>query len=313
MGAGDIGLPTLRWLFCSELAQLVGVVTQPDRPAGRGQVLTPPAPKRLAQEAGLTTLQPVRLRRPEAIEELRKLRPELIVVMAYGQILPKAVLDLPTLACLNLHASLLPKHRGAAPIQAAILAGDRETGITVMHMAEGVDTGDMVLSQSIPIGRRETGERLHDRLAELAPSVLAEALKRLLSGTAARLHQDDAAATYAPKLERDSGRIDWSQDCWHVDRLVRAMYPWPGAYTEFRNPGGQRRRLKVHRALPHHRRAGEAGAVLDMGERGILVGCGEGALLVLDVQLEGRRRLPGIEFARGARVAVGQRWGTTES
>ncbi|HEY0793274.1 MAG TPA: methionyl-tRNA formyltransferase [Chthoniobacterales bacterium] len=309
MGTGDIGLPTLRWLFSTDALQLVGVVTQPDRPVGRSQRLHASGPKRLAQEKGVITLQPVRLRRPEAVESLRELRPELIVVMAYGQILPKAVLNLPPLACLNLHASLLPKHRGAAPVQAAILAGDRETGITVMHMAEGLDTGDVVLSHGLVIGRRETGERLHDRLAELAPVALAEALQRLLSGTAGRLPQDEAKATYAPKLERDSGKMDWSQDCWHLDRFVRAMYPWPGAYTEVQDAAGERRRLKVHRAVPLHRRTGEAGAVLGTGARGIVVGCGEGALLVLDVQLEGRRRLPASEFGRGARVAVGNRWG----
>ena len=232
MGSGEIGLPTLQWLANSSLVNLVGVVTQPDKPVGRSQILTPPAPKRMAIALGLPILQPLKIRRTEELDRIAELSPDLIVVMAYGQILPKALLEMPTLACLNLHASILPRHRGAAPIQASILAGDQLTGLTVMYMSEGLDTGDILLTRSIRYSR---GERpagsLHDRLANLGPEALASALDLILSQQAPRIPQDESQATYAPKLERESGRIDWSQDCWHLDRLVRAMNPWPGAFT----------------------------------------------------------------------------------
>ena len=306
MGTGEIGLPALRWLRQAPSIELVALVTQPDRPVGRAQTLTPPAPKKEVDGSGVKILQPERLRRSPAIDELRQLRPDLIVVMAYGQILPKAVLELPSIACLNLHASLLPRHRGAAPIQAAILAGDRETGITVMHMAEGLDTGDIVLKKTLPIRRRDTGADLHDRLADLAPVALAEALELLLAGKAPRVPQAEESATYAAKLDRDSGRIDWQKDCWYLDRLIRAMYSWPGAYTEVADQGTSPRRLKVHRALPAHRRKGLPGTVLGVSRRGILVACGNGALLLAQVQLEGKRQMPAAEFARGMRLRPGQ-------
>ena len=171
MGSGEIGLPVLRWLIKAPDLELVAVVTQPDKNVGRSQILTAPAPKRVALEIGLPVLQPAKVRRPEALDVIRGFRPELIIVMAYGQILPKDLLEMPRIACLNLHASLLPRHRGAAPIQASILAGDEATGVTLMHMAEGLDTGDIVLAHSLSIRLRETGGSLHDRLAALAPAV----------------------------------------------------------------------------------------------------------------------------------------------
>ena len=306
MGTGEIGLPALRWLRQSPSVELVALVTQPDRPVGRAQTLTPPAPKKELDGSGVRVLQPERLRRSPAVGELKQLQLDLIVVMAYGQILPKAVLDLPSVACLNLHASLLPRHRGAAPIQAALLAGDRETGITVMHMAEGLDTGDVVLEKKLRIRRRETGASLHDRLAELAPVALAETLELLLAGKAPRVPQAEDTATYAAKLDRDSGRIDWRKDCWYLDRLIRAMYSWPGAYTEMAVQGGGTRRLKVQQALPVHRRTGPPGTVLGVSPRGILVACGDGALLLKQVQLEGKRQMPAAEFARGIRLQAGR-------
>ena len=310
MGTGEIGLPTLRWLRQAQSVELIALVTQPDRLVGRTQVLTPPAPKKELDGSGVRVLQPERLRRSPAIDELRQLRPDLIVVMAYGQILPKTVLELPSIACLNLHASLLPRHRGAAPIQAAILAGDRETGITVMHMAEGLDTGDIVLEKRLQIQRRDTGADLHDRLADLAPVALAEALELLLAGKAPRAPQAEEKATYAAKLDRDSGWIEWGRDCWYLDRLIRAMYSWPGAYTEMPGQEAGPRRLKVQRALPVHRRRGSPGTVLGVSPRGILVACGGGALLLKQVQLEGKRQMPAAEFARGVRLRAGQTLGT---
>lgn len=305
MGSGEIGLPTLQWLANSPLVNLVGVVTQPDKPVGRSQVLMAPAPKRMAIALNLPVLQPVKIRRTEELGRIENLSPDLIVVMAYGQILPKALLETPTLACLNLHASILPRHRGAAPIQAAILAGDQLTGITIMYMSEGLDTGDILLSRSIPIRRRETAGSLHDRLANLGPEALAPALDLILSHQAPRIPQEEAQASYAPKLESESGKMNWSEDCWYLDRLVRAMDPWPGAFTLVGAADGNVRKLKVHRALPMHRFAGQSGAVSRVVSRGIVVACGRGAILLLEVQLEGKRRMAAMEFVRGFALPVG--------
>jgi methionyl-tRNA formyltransferase len=255
-------------------------------------------------------LQPQRIREPQAVAELAALAPDVIVVMAYGQILPKALLDIPKLACLNLHASLLPAHRGAAPIQAAILAGDRETGVTVMWMDEGLDTGDILLKHAVSIRRRETGGSLHDRLAALAPEALAEALALLAKGTAPRIPQDPALATYAPKLSRESGVIDWQATCGAIERKVRAMNPWPASSTLLPDPaGGTPRKLKVFSVIQYRRSAGESGTVLRADKRGILVAAGEGAVLLRDVQLEGKRRMSARDFLLGCPVVPGTRLG----
>jgi methionyl-tRNA formyltransferase len=305
MGSGEIGLPTLRWLSDSGAATLVGVVTQPDKPVGRSQVLSQPGPKKLAVSLGVPVLQPVKLRGSEELDRLAALAPDLIVVMAYGQILPKKVLETPSLACLNLHASILPRHRGASPIQASILAGDLSTGLTVMYMAQGLDTGDILLTRSIALRRRETGGSLHDRLAILGPAALATGIELILSNTAPRIPQDESKATYAPKLERESGRIDWSQDCCYLDRLVRAMNPWPGAFTMLETDGESTKKLKIHRALPLHRVSGPSGIVHGIGKRGVLVSCGRGGLLLLEVQLEGKRKMSAAEFVRGFELSIG--------
>ena len=305
MGSGQIGLPALRWLAQSPAALLVGLVTQPDKPAGRSQALLPPAPKNLAATLGLPILQPAKVRNAEDLDRIAELSPDLIVVMAYGQILPKRLLEMPTLACLNLHASILPRHRGAAPIQASILSGDRRSGLTVMYMAEGLDTGDILLTRSIAIRRRETGGSLHDRLATLGPEALAAALELILSRQAPRIPQDESKATYAAKLGRESGRIDWAQDCWHLDCLIRAMNPWPGAFTLVRTTDDSVKKLKIHRALPVHRVSGQAGRVDSRGNRGVLVACGLGSLLLLEVQLEGKRKMNALEFVRGFMLPVG--------
>jgi methionyl-tRNA formyltransferase len=218
---------------------LEAVVTQPDRPAGRDLKLRPSPVKVAAQELERPVLQPAKIRAPEALAQLVPFRPDVIVVAAYGQILPKAVLSLPPLGCVNIHASLLPRHRGAAPVQAAILAGDSETGITIMQMDEGLDTGDMLLKVTTPIAPDETAGSLHDRLALLAPAPLLDCLERLARGTATSERQDPALATYAPKLDRSDGEIDWSKSALEIERRIRAMTPWPGAFTvmPLRNAG----------------------------------------------------------------------------
>lgn len=305
IGTGDIGLPALGRLIQEH--EVAAVVAQPDKPAGRKQELAPPPTKRLALEHGIAVLQPRRIREPEAVAQLAALAPEVIVVMAYGQILPKAVLDLPSKACLNLHASILPRHRGAAPIQASILAGDAETGITVMWMDEGLDTGDILFIRRLPVRDAETGGSLHDRLAALAPGALAEALSLLAAGAAPRLPQDGALATYAAKLSRQSGVIDWSASCRAIDRQVRAMNPWPASSATLGDPAGGSKKLKVFSAIPCPETGGEPGTVLRADKRGILVAAGEGSVLLTEVQLEGKRRMPVADFLPGHPVAPGTR------
>lgn len=313
IGSGDIGLPALGWLLRHE--QVVGVVAQPDKPVGRKQVLTPPATKRLALEHGIPVLQPRRLRAPEAVAEIAALQPDLIVVMAYGQILPKSLLDLPPKGCLNLHASVLPAHRGPAPIQAAILSGDTESGITVMWMDEGLDTGDILLIHRLPIAAHETGGSLHDRLGEAAPGALAEAVALIKAGTAPRRPQDqeNGVATYAPKLSRESGVIDWGASSVEIDRKIRAMNPWPAASTTL--PAGEEGKrpltLKLFSAevveAPTLQGAqGVApGTVLQADKGGLLVQTGSGAIRLGDVQLEGKKRMPVGDFLLGTPLAVG--------
>ena len=271
--------------------------------------MTPGLIKTLALEAGIPVLQPERIRRPEAVAALQALGADVCVVFAYGQILPSAVLDAPRLGCLNLHASLLPKYRGAAPIHAAVLAGERESGLTVMYMDVGLDTGDILREHAVQLRRRETAGSLHDRLAELAPSALLKALDDLAAGRAPRQPQDNSLTTHAPKLERESGRIAWTRDHTSLDRFVRGMHPWPGAWTLL--PATPRAlTLKIHSALPVRRLQGAPGEIVRHTARGIFVAAGPGGgLLLREVQLEGKRRVTAAEFARGHALPPGLRLG----
>jgi methionyl-tRNA formyltransferase len=291
IGSGEIGVPTLRALQKFE-HELVGVVTQPDKLAGREQRITPPPIKAALKGTAIPILQPEKIKDPKAIDEIRVLKPDAIVVMAYGQILPHIVLEIPKIACLNLHASLLPRWRGAAPIQAAIAAGDRETGITVIYMDEGLDTGDMLLQRKIDIAPNETGESLHDRLALIAPEAMLESLQLFASGSAPRTPQDKELATYAPKLNRESGRINWNESAEIIERKIRAYNPWPGAFTEFND-----HKLKIFSAsivdLP-----GKPGEIL-RNNKEFAIGAAGRALSLSEVQLEGKRRMSAAEFLRG--------------
>jgi methionyl-tRNA formyltransferase len=281
------------------------VFTQPDKPAGRKMELLPSPIKRRALDRGIPVFQPVKMRAPEAVAHVRSFAPDLIIVMAYGQILPKGVLEAARIASINLHASILPRHRGAAPIQAAILAGDTETGVTVMYMDEGLDTGDILLIHRIPVHRHETGGSLHDRLAAATPAALAEALPLLETGAAPRIPQENALATYARKLEREDGEIQWERSCDEISRQIRALDPWPGAFTFLPDREGIPRKLKIFEAARAPRRSGPPGQVLSAGARGILVGCGAGSLLLREVQLEGKRRMAARDFLIGRPVAGG--------
>ena len=296
IGTGEIGVPTLRALLDSE-HEVVAVVTQPDKPVGREQRIEPPPIKKAligrAQTAGTRrSFNPRRIKDPQTIEEIRGLTPDVIVVVAYGQILPRDVLEIPRLACLNLHASLLPRWRGAAPVQAAIAAGDCETGITVMYMDEGLDTGDILLQRNVEILPNDTGGSLHDRLAQIAPETLLESLRLLAAGNAPRIPQDNARATYAPKLKREHGQIDWSESAEAIERKIRAYNPWPGAFMKV-----DRQNLKVFSASVVDLN-GQPGEIL-RSDKDLIVATGKGALSLAEVQLEGKRRMSAAEFLRG--------------
>ena len=297
IGAGEIGVPTLQALLKSE-HEIVGVLTQPDKPVGRAQQVEPSPIKRALTESKVPILQPARVKDRQAIEEIRALQPDAIVVMAYGQILPRSVLEIPRIACLNLHSSLLPRWRGAAPIQAAIAAGDSETGITVIYMAEGLDTGDILLQRRIDISPTDTGGALHDRLAQVAPDALHEALQMLAKDNAPRIPQDNALATYAPKLTRDDGKIDWSEPAEVIERKIRAFNPWPGTFTEIASLG--MRKLKIFSAAIVDL-SGKPGNFLQ-SDKELVITAGTGALSLSEVQLEGKLRMSASEFVRGFHV-----------
>lgn len=282
--------------------QIVAVYTQPDRPAGRGQKLMPSPVKQLALQHGLPVLQPPTLRDPAAQEELRALAPDLMVVVAYGLILPQAVLDIPRLGCINSHASLLPRWRGAAPIQRAVQAGDAESGVTVMQMEAGLDTGPMLLKVTTPITAADTGGSLHDRLAQLGPQAVVQAIAGLAAGTLQGEVQDDALATYAHKLNKDEARIDWSRPADELERLVRAFNPWPICHSTL---DGQP--LKVLAAEPAEGR-GQPGQILDASKDGLTVACGEGALRLTRLQLPGGKPLAFADLynSRREQFAPGQ-------
>jgi methionyl-tRNA formyltransferase len=314
IGTGEIGVPTLEALLKSE-HDVIGVVTQPDKPAGREQRVEPPpikkavtsgapnaSPARTGRALPFPILQPLRIKDQQAIEDIGVLKPDVIVVMAYGQILPRDVLEIPKIACLNLHASLLPRWRGAAPIQAAIAAGDPETGITVMHMDEGLDTGDILSQRRIDIRSNDTGGSLHERLAQIAPDALLHSLRLFVEGNAPRISQDNSLATYAPKLKREDGRIDWSEPAHTIERKIRAFNPWPGAFMELAPrlldsgaPGA--RNLKIFSASVVDI-SGEPGEIL-RSEDELVIAARKGALSLSEVQLEGKRRMSASEFLRG--------------
>jgi methionyl-tRNA formyltransferase len=270
-------------------------------------VLTPPQVKVRAQAAGILVLQPERIR--HALQELTDLRAEVFVVVAYGQILPRAVLDLPKLACLNIHASLLPRHRGAAPIQAAIRDGDAETGVTIMWMNEGLDTGDILLMERLPIAPDDTGGTLHDKLAALAPDALMRSLDLLGQGAAPRTPQDHARATHVGKLTREDGRVDWSRSAIEIERMIRAFNPWPGAFCLVPASDGKTPlHLKLHRAaVVAHGEACPAGGTVIATQPRLLVSCGEGVIELLEVQLEGKKRMSAHDFLLGCKWDAGLR------
>lgn len=293
LGTPEFAVPTLERIF-SAGHQVSEVVTQPDRPKGRKQELTPPPVKAAALRHGIPVYQPERIRRPEAIEHLRNLRPEAMVVVGYGQIIPKSLIDVAPLGIINVHASLLPELRGAAPIQWSIARGFNSTGVTTMRIDAGLDTGDILLRWETAIGPDETAIELSSRLAEAGAGLLVETLARLCAGSIEPQPQDNSKATYAPILKREDGRIDWSNPAQQIHNLIRGFQPWPGAFTSFR---GQSLHLWRSR-LVSHRWNRRPGAIVY--ERGVFAIGGDGAALeLLELQLEGRKKMPAEVFANG--------------
>jgi methionyl-tRNA formyltransferase len=306
-GTPAIAVPALEAL--GRVSELVGVVTQPDRPAGRGLAVRAPPVKERALALGLEVVQPEKVRTGELERWVRAREPDVAVVMAYGRILPPGVLGAPRRGCINLHASLLPRWRGAAPIPWAVASGDRETGISLMQMDEGCDTGPVYLARALAIGEDETAGELAERLGALAADVVARDLGRAVAGEIVATPQDASAATHAPPLGREHGRIDWSRPASCVHDHVRAMTPWPGARTTVPAPASARllKVLATRRAAEGARQAGTIERI--ERERGALVGCGEGAVWLVRAQLEGRKPLDAHALAAGRALAPGMRLG----
>jgi methionyl-tRNA formyltransferase len=301
MGSPEFSLPSLSAL--AERFSVVGVVTQPDRPAGRGRVLSSPPVKNLAESLGLPVIQPRRLKEPEAMRQLHDWEPDLIVVAAFGQILKPELLDLPRFGCINVHASLLPRWRGAAPIQAAILHGDHQSGVTIMRMDPGLDTGPILSQRTTAINPQDTAESLGNRLAQIGAELLIETLPAYISGKAKPQPQDDNLATYAPMLKKEAGRLDFHQPAEILARKVRAFNPWPGAFTTW-----QGSYLKIHQAHAHP--SGDASQ--EPGTTVIIAGSpafetAEGLLVLDELQPAGKKPMPGGVFLNGAKG-----WGDPE-
>jgi len=299
-GTPAFAIPALKNLLQGP-DEVVAVVTQPDREKGRGRKVIPSPVKELALQHGLTLFQPEKVREEAFQEKIKSLHPDLFVVVAYGQILPKSLLKIPKHGAVNVHASLLPKYRGAAPIPWAILKGERLTGVTTMMMDEGMDTGDILLQTEIPIGDEETGETLQDRLALLGAQLLLEIVRGMKAENIHPIPQDHSKATYAPPLKKEDGQIDWSKEAKEIDRQVRALNPWPGAFTEW---NGQL--LKIYKGgVREETSERKAGIVSWVGSDFIEVGTGKDSFLIKEVQLEGKRRMSVRDFLAGHPVPVG--------
>jgi len=301
MGTPAFAVPSLTRLLQAG-HEVALVVTQPDRPAGRGKALRTPAVKQAAEAAGLSAIQPVKIRDADVISRLRRVRPEVLVVVAFGQLLPRTILDIPTKGCLNVHASLLPKYRGAAPIPWALIRGETVTGVTIMEIVEEMDAGPILLQRKIPIAAEDTAGTLEDRLAPLGAEALIETLRAVEHGEVTRIPQNEAEATYAPRLPPDIGRLEWSRSAGDLWNLVRGLAPQPGAYTFY---GG--RLVRVLGAQPlrgdHSTRVGTIVGVRK--GMGVEVATGQGTLLLTQLQPEGRRVMTAEEFCRGYRAEVG--------
>ena len=300
MGTAPFALPTLRSLADTE--EVIAVITQPDRPRGRGREVAPPPTKGLALDLGLQVLQPERVKEPPFIAELKELKPDVIVVAAFGQILPPAVLDVPPLGCVNVHPSLLPKYRGAAPINWAIINGESTTGVTTYFMDEGMDTGPILLAREVEINEDETAQELGERLAEIGGELSRETIQGLKGKSLQPIPQDEKGASYAPLLKKTDGLIQWEEEADRIRNQIRGMVPWPVAFTWWK---GKRMKLFRGRTGNSTGSPGEITAV----EGGIEVACGKESLFIEELQLEGGRKMGWEEFTRGHQLTLGERLG----
>ncbi len=300
MGTPEFSVPALKALHENQY-DILTAVTQPDRPKGRGRRLVPPPVKEVATTLGCPVLQPLRIKEPWFIEKIIALNPDLFVVVAYGRILPGAFLSIPRLGAINIHPSLLPKYRGPAPVQWAIINGEQETGVTTMWMDEGMDTGDILLSSRVPIRPDDTSGSLHRRLADVGAQLLIETMTRLKSGDLVGKPQDKSGATYAPLLKKEGGRIDWTKDAKSVDAFIRGMTPWPGAFTFLFG-----KRLKILKAEDLQKSTRKKpGSVLEGFPGDFNVATGRGILALKEIQLESAKRLRIEDFLRGCPVPPG--------
>ena len=304
MGTPEFAIPSLRALAEGPVTVLA-VVTQPDRPKGRGRKLSPPPVKKVAQEYGIDVVQPERASAPEFFAAVSDRAPDLIVVVAFGQILKKALLDIPTWGVLNIHASLLPRYRGAAPIQWAILNGEQKTGLTAMKMDEGMDTGPIIRQVEVEIGEYETGGSLHDRLSELAGPFLVETIERIIKGDYDLREQESSLATYAPKIDKSMTKIQWHKSAREVASVIRAFDPWPGAQTEIK---GKMVKLFSLVSIEEGDSGAEPGIIVSVSEEGIVVQTGKGVIKFCHMQLAGKRRLPVGEVIKGFAISPGDRF-----
>lgn len=303
MGTPDFAVASLRMLI-QEGYEIAAVVTQPDRPVGRKRVLTPTPVKAEALQHGLTVWQPEKLRTSDTVDDIRALQPDLIVTAAYGQILPKAVLDIPRLGCINVHGSLLPKYRGGAPIQRSIMNGETVTGVTIMYMAEGMDTGDMISRVEVPIGEDDNAGTMFAKLSEAGADLLRRTLPDIIAGQVEAVPQPHDEATYAPNLKREDERIDWTRPAEQIANQVRGLVPFSGAFTTWNGEV-----FKVWACRPEHAATGEAaaapGTVLTAGTDGLRIQTGQGVLSLLEVQPAGKKAMPVSEFLRGGKMEQG--------
>jgi len=304
MGTPSFAVPVLRGIHESN-HELIGVVTQPDKPRGRGRKLGVSPVKELAMELRLRVMQPETTKDEAFIGQVKRMSPDLIVVAAYGRILTKDLLDIPPLGCINVHASLLPKYRGAAPIQRAIVNGERRTGVTIMKMDEGMDTGDILLAQEMEIRDEDTAQSLHDRLAQVGAGLIIKAMDQLDGETLRPIPQDHREASYAPPLKKEDGLIEWSQDARDIFNQIRGFNPWPGAFTYLK---GLRLKIFSCEVINEEVREG-VGKVVQSGSEGVRVSTGKGSLLIKEVQLEGRRRMSIREFLIGNEIPPGTQMG----
>ncbi len=299
-GTPDFAVPCLDALVSGGY-NVISVVTQPDRPRGRGKKLTPPPVKALAEEKGIAVIQPERLDE-EFLRNISALKPDIFVVIAFGQIIPGRVLELSAWGGINVHASLLPKYRGSAPIQWAVINNEKTTGLTTMCMDEGLDTGPILLQKEVPIANGETAGELHDRLSFIAPEILMDTLRGMSRGKIEKIQQEHSLATYAPKLKKDQGRIAWNLPAEKIHGLILGLDPWPGAFTYYEG-----KLIKLFRSLlaEGEEPSSAPGSVMEITKRGVEVRAGKGSVIIREVQLAGRNRIPAEEFSRGSGLKRG--------